>query len=116
MAKQVAEALSGTAAVTTAGDVALGVSLEVLDRRALVTDLCNPVQLLLDGPGRIALTRMDTPCEASLIPLPLPGAVAFVEKMVVAALAGVEEAVVVPEEGVAYLKVDRRVFDVSGLP
>jgi len=33
-----------------------------------------------------------------------------------AALAGVAEAVVVAEEGVAYLKVDKRVFDASALP
>jgi predicted MFS family arabinose efflux permease len=32
------------------------------------------------------------------------------------ALAGVEEVVVVPEEGVAYLKVDRQQFDASSLP
>jgi predicted MFS family arabinose efflux permease len=33
-----------------------------------------------------------------------------------AGMAGVAEAVVVPEEGVAYLKVDRQVFDASSLP
>jgi MFS family permease len=33
-----------------------------------------------------------------------------------AGMAGVSEAVVVAEEGVAYLKVDRRVFDVTSLP
>jgi MFS family permease len=33
-----------------------------------------------------------------------------------AGMAGVAEAVVVPEEGVAYLKVDRQVFDAASLP
>jgi len=33
-----------------------------------------------------------------------------------AGLAGVTEAVVVAEEGVAYLKVDKKVFDESTLP
>jgi hypothetical protein len=33
-----------------------------------------------------------------------------------AGLAGVSEAVVVPEEGVAYLKVDKRLFDEDALP
>jgi hypothetical protein len=32
------------------------------------------------------------------------------------ALAGVAEAVVVAEEGVAYLKIDKRVFDEASLP
>jgi hypothetical protein len=33
-----------------------------------------------------------------------------------AGMDGVAEAVVVPEEGVAYLKVDRQVFDAASLP
>ena len=74
-------------------------AFDVIDRRALVTDLCNPVQLLLDGPGRTALARMDTPCEESLLPIQLPGVAAFVEKMVVAALGGVDAVVFYQPEG-----------------
>lgn len=66
---------------------AFGNPFTVIERQAARNDLCNPVTLALQARTRIFVTPLEGGCETSIIPLPLPANLAWVEKLLVAGIA-----------------------------
>lgn len=66
---------------------AFGNPFGVIERQAARTDLCNPIALALQARSRIFVAPLEGACETSVIPLPLPAELAWVEKLLVAGIA-----------------------------
>lgn len=66
---------------------AFGNPFTTIERQAARTDLCNPIALALQARTRIFVAPLEGACETSVIPLPLPAELAWVEKLLVAGIA-----------------------------
>jgi len=58
-----------------------------IERQAAPSDLCNPLALALQASTRIFLAPFEGACATSVIPLPFPAELAWMEKLIVAAVA-----------------------------
>ncbi len=64
-----------------------GKSWDVIEAPVFKNDLCNPLSLALGARGKVVLAPIEGACPTSVLPIPLPEQLAFVNKLINAALA-----------------------------